>query len=237
MMDSIPALEQDAMTTITQPPVPVVPSPPSPQPVVAEQRVLLTGIRWQTYEALLEDLGDRHVFLTYDRGTLEIMAPLFRHESYTAVLGRLVEILAEALDMPFKGAWSTTFRRRDLERGLEPDRSFYIAHVAAIVGKLELDLSRDPPPDLAIETDVTHSSLDRMSIYASLGVPEVWRFDGEQLQVNHLQPGAGYRPTGASLSFPTLPVGEVVTLVREVVALDDLSQVRMIRAWVQEHIR
>jgi Uma2 family endonuclease len=203
--------------------------------MVAEQRVLLTGIRWQTYEALLEDLGDRHVFLTYDRGSLEIMAPLFRHEGFTGVLGRVVEIAAEVLNIPFKAAWSTTFRRPDLERGLEPDRCFYIDNVAAIVGKLDIDLTRDPPPDLALETDITHSSVDRMSIYASLGVPEVWRFDGEHLQVNLLEPGPVYRPAEASLSFPTLPVAKVVGLLHEVITLDDLAQMRTIRAWLQQH--
>jgi Uma2 family endonuclease len=234
-MDSTRAVESDVMATLTQPPAPVAPPPPSPQPVVAEQRVLLTGIRWQTYEALLEDLGNRHVFLTYDRGSLEIMAPLFRHEGFTRVLGRVVEITAEVLNIPFKAGWSTTFRRRDLERGLEPDRCFYIANVAAIVGKLDIDLTRDPPPDLAIETDITHSSLDRMSIYASLGVPEVWRFDGQQLQVNLLQTGPAYRPAEASRSFPTLPLAEVAGLVHQVATPDDLAQMRTIRAWVQQH--
>jgi Uma2 family endonuclease len=200
------------------------------------QRVLLPGIRWRTYEALLEDLGDRHIRLTYDRGSLEIRAPLFRHESYAGVLGRLVEVLAEHLNLPFKSGWSTTFRRQDLEKGLEPDRCFYIRNVRPILGKLEIDLSQDPPPDLAIEIDITHSSLDRIGIYASLRVPEVWSFDGTNLRVHCLQTDGTYRTSQSSSLFPTLPLSGVTTLVQQIVGIDDLSQIRTLRTWLREHV-
>jgi Uma2 family endonuclease len=227
--------EEDGMTVITLPAVTGAPSA-ADRPAVAEQRVVLPGIRWQTYEALLADLGDCRVRLTYDRGRLEIMAPLFRYESYAGVLGRLVEILAEELDLPFKSGWSTTFRRQDLERGLEPDRCFYIGSLASVVGRLEIDLTRDPPPDLAIEIDITHSSLDRLGIYAALGMPEVWRFDGQELQVYHRQADGTYQITSTSPTFPMLPLAEVVPLLHHGVASDDLSQVRTLRAWVRKHV-
>jgi Uma2 family endonuclease len=136
-------------------------------------RLLLADIRWQTYEDLLQDLAQTRVKLTYDRGSLEIMTPMYRHESCAGFLGRLVEVAAEEFSMRFISGWSTTFRREDLKRGLEPDRCYYIGNVSAVLGKLDIDLSRDPPPDLAIEVDIRSSSLNRMSIYAALGVPEV----------------------------------------------------------------
>src|SRR5262249_518426 len=145
--------------------------------------VVLSGVRWHTYEALLHDLGGRHIRLTYDRGNLEIMAPLFRHERYADVLAELVKALARAAKRRTGGAGSTTFRREDLERGLEPDRCFYIDNLVAVAGKLELDPAHDPPPDLAIEVDIWSSSLNRLEIYAALGVPEVWRYDGEHFEV------------------------------------------------------
>src|SRR5205823_13742873 len=91
-------------------------------------QMLLTGISWQTYESLLTDFGDRPIRLTYDRGSLEIMAPAFRHEGTAKWIGELVEVLAEELSVPYFGAGSTTFRREDLERGLEPDECFYFTN-------------------------------------------------------------------------------------------------------------
>jgi Uma2 family endonuclease len=131
---------------------------------VSQGPVVLGGVRWQTYEALLHDLGDRHIRLTYDRGSLEIMAPLLRHERYAETLAQLVKALAAFARVRVFSAGSTTFRREDLERGLEPDRCFYIRNADAVVGKLEIDLSTDPPPDLAIEIDIMSSCLDRLGI-------------------------------------------------------------------------
>ncbi len=197
--------------------------------------VVLPGVRWQTYEALLNDLGNRRFRLTYDRGNLEIMAPQFRHESYAGALGVLVKALAAAAKVRVKSAWSTTFRREDLEQGLEPDRCFYIHNLSAVLGRLEIDLSRDPPPDLAIEIDIMSSCLDRLAIYAALGVPEVWRFDGQQFEVLRRRDAEGYGPVQASPTFPTLPIAEVAGLLHDVVALDDAAQERGIHAWVRKH--
>jgi Uma2 family endonuclease len=163
------------------------------------------------------------------------MAPQFRHERYSGVLGRLVEILADVLNHPFLSGWSTTFRRKDLLRGLEPDRCFYIQHAAEITGKLEIDLGRDPPPDLAIEVDIWSSSINRREIYAALGVPEVWRFDGEQFEIFSLSDQRKYERQDRSPTFPTLPVAGVASLLQEVVTLDDLTQLRRLRAWVNQN--
>jgi Uma2 family endonuclease len=213
----------------------VKPTGPRPRRPAGVGPVVLTGVRWQTYEALLHDLGGRRIRLTYDRGSLEIMAPQFRHESYAGALGVLVKALAAAARVRVKSAWSTTFRREDLERGLEPDRCYYIHNLPAVLGKLEIDLGRDPPPDLAIEIDILSSCLDRLGIYAALGVPEVWRFDGEQFEVLLRRDASGYDRAGASPTFPALPVAEVVGLLNDVVALDDAAQERRVRAWVRRH--
>lgn len=216
-------------TQVCSPTVPVPHRPRGYGPVV------IAGIRWQTYQSLLDDLGDRRIRLTYDRGNLEIMAPQFRHESYSGVLGQLVKALASAAKVRVKSAWSTTFRREDLERGLEPDRCFYIRNLQAVLGKLEIDLAVDPPPDLAIEIDIMSSCLDRLGIYAALGVPEVWRFDGQHFEVLLRRDATGYDPATASPTFPTLPIAEVAALLEAVVALDDETQERRVRAWVRKH--
>ena len=149
--------------------------------------VLLRNIPWATYEAMVEDPANRHVRMTYDRGSLELMSPLSPHETLLVYFRRMIEALAFELGIPIKGLGATTLKREDVERGLEPDASFYFANERRIRGKKRLDLTIDPPPDLAIEIDITSSSLNRQSIYASLGVPEIWRFDGESLRVGFAQ--------------------------------------------------
>jgi len=197
--------------------------------------VVLDGISWETYEALLAELGNSSVRLTYDRGSLEIMAPLYRHENYSQTLARLVDVLSDELDLEYKSAGSTTFRLEAKKRGLEADRSFYIQNVAAIVGKMDLDLAIDPPPDLAIEVDITSSSLDRMGIYGALGVPEVWRYDGNKLRVYRRKRDGTYRVVSSSAAFPTLPIGKVLPLLDEVARLGERAMTRAIRAWVRQH--
>jgi Uma2 family endonuclease len=197
--------------------------------------VVVSGICWPTYQALLHDLGDRHIHLNFDRGNLEIWFPQFRHECYAGVLAQLVKVLAATAKVRIVSAGSTTLQREDLQRGLEADRCFYIRNAGAILGKLEIDLHNDPPPDLAIEIDIMSSSLDRLGIYAALGVPEVWRFDGEQFEVLLRRDETVYDAATASLSFPTLAIAEVAELLLEVVALDDETQEPRIRAWVRKH--
>lgn len=219
--------------TATLPAPPTTPAAaPAPSPE-SSPGVLMYGIRWETYEALLADLGSSSIRLTYDRGKLEIMAPLYRHENYSRTLARLVDALAEELDIEYKSAGSTTFRLEAKQRGLEADQSFYIQHVNAIVGKMDLDLTIDPPPDLAIEVDITNSSLDRMGIYGTLGVPEVWRYDGDQLRVYRRKRDGTYRVVSSSVTFPTLPIGKVLPLLDEVARLGERAMIRAIRAWVR----
>ena len=121
-------------------------------------------------------------------------------------MGRLIEMLTFELDIPILGGGSTTFKHKELLRGLEPDECYWIANESVVRGKLEVDLTCDPPPDLAVEIDVTISSLNRQSIYAARGVPELWRFDGKTLRVHELQPNGEYAHLNTSPAFPFLPL-------------------------------
>lgn len=151
------------------------------------QRLYLPGIRWETYQALLADLADQHpVYLTYDQGTLELMAPSYAHEEAHRILAMIVEAVALVQGQDLHPAGSTTFTRQDLARGFEPDSCYYLAYAAAIRGKATIDLMTDPPPDLVLEVDITRASLDKLPLYAAVGVPEVWRYDGEQVAIYHL---------------------------------------------------
>ena len=158
-----------------------------------EQHFVLTGVNWQGYESLLEAIGEQRVFITYDRGKVELMSPSWEHDNRAETIGQLVRIIAEELDIAIKGGGSTTFRREDVDRGLEADKCFYIRHERRVRGKKKIDLSVDPPPDLCIEVEISRRLLGRVSIYAELGVPELWRDDGKELRIGELSARAGGR--------------------------------------------
>lgn len=205
-------------------------------PVAAGSRFVLHGMSWQGYETMLGLLGDRPVRVTYDRGSLELMSPSQHHERFKTLVGILVQALTEELDIACIGAGSTTWRREDLDRGLEPDECFYLFDHAERSRGRSIDLATDGPPDLAVEIDITHSSLDRQGIYAALGVPEVWRFDGSQLRMYRLRADATYDEVGASPHFPFLPADEAARRLREGATMVDSRWGRQVREWVRNDL-
>jgi Uma2 family endonuclease len=205
------------------------------RPLEPESRVVLHGVGWEGYETMLKLVGDRPVRLTYDRGDLELMVPSLDHERYKSLLGRLIETLTLELDLPCDAAGSTTWRKQLEDRGLEPDECYYLANAERVVGR-KVDLSVDPPPDLAIEIEISRSALDRLGIYAALGVPEVWRFDGEALRVEQLQADGTYQEVAVSPSFPFLPLNEVVRWLRLAETMGQTPWLRQFREWVREEL-
>ncbi|MGB7923565.1 MAG: Uma2 family endonuclease [Pyrinomonadaceae bacterium] len=200
-----------------------------------EQRVVLTGVSWNTYERLLIDLENQSApRLTFDRGLLEIMSPSGEHERYNRTISLLVEVLAEELDIDVDNLGSTTFRREDIERGFEPDSCFYIRHAEAVRGKARIDLANDPAPDLVIEIDITSGSLDKFPIYAQVGVPEIWRFDGSDLTIFRLVSGS-YERLDVSSAFPLMTSGVLTGFIRESETLRRTAWLRKLRAWIDEH--
>ena len=177
---------------------------------LAEQKVLLSNVSWETYERLLEDHRDSSApRFTFDRGALEIMSPSQEHEKFNRRIAQLVLAFAEEMGIESEDLGSTTFRREDLERGFEPDSCFYIQNEARIRGKDRIDLAVDPPPDLVIEVDITSPSINKLPIYAQLGVPEVWRYDGEKLEILKLRDDR-YLQVSESAVLPSL-TGSVLT--------------------------
>jgi Uma2 family endonuclease len=201
----------------------------------SEQRFLLQDIPWPTYERFLRLLADRlSIRLTYDRGTLELLSPSHEHENQTYLLARLVDALTEELNLPVKGGRSTTFRRRKKQRGLEPDSCWWIANEPLVRGKTMIDPRRDPPPDLALEIDITHSSLDRMAIYAALRVPEVWRWEGQTLVCYVLGGDGRYAVSAVSRAIPGLVVADLAPFLLLRGQMDENAIVRQFRAWARQ---
>ncbi len=198
-----------------------------------EQRVLLDNITWDLYEGLLVAHRDRNVpRFTYDRGQLEIMSPSAEHEQIKETVTLLVNIVAEETQINVEGFGSTTFRREDIARGFEPDACFYIDNLVRVKGKTELDLQIDPPPDLVIEIDIAHPSLDTFIIFAHLGVPEVWRYDGRRMQIFRRE-GLEYIARDESTVLPGVSGTDVSRFVGESLRLERLDWLRRVRAWAR----
>ncbi|MEJ7590173.1 MAG: Uma2 family endonuclease [Planctomycetaceae bacterium] len=172
---------------------------------LAEHRVLLDGVSWQTYSALVGESEHAGGRMTYDQGSLEIMSPLMPHESGKRLLGRMIEMFTLLRGIDIRSSASTTFRRTDLKRGFEADESYYIQFAAHIRNKREIDLSIDPPPDLVVEVEMARSSIDKLRLFASMGVPEFWRYDGNTLWIGSLQKDR-YVETRFSYVLPEFPV-------------------------------
>jgi Uma2 family endonuclease len=199
--------------------------------MTAEQRFLLHGINWRSYQLLGEALLNRHIRITYDRGDLEMMTVSREHERNKRFVGRLIEEFTVALDIPIQSAGSTTWQREDLERGLEPDECYYILNEPLVRFKEELDLAVDPPPDLALEVEVSRSMLDRVAIYAALGVPEIWRYDGRKLIICLLKEGI-YVEHERSTNLPLLQPATVLRFVELRQTLNETACIRAFREWL-----
>lgn len=208
-------------------------SPPERETDVPAQRIILDGISWGAYERLLEDFRDRSVpHFTYDEGTLEIVSPSQKHEQLNRTINLLVEVLAEEMGLESANLGSTTFKRKKFKKGFEPDTCFYFQSLGRIEGKEELDLRFDPPPDVVIEIDIYHDSLDKFPVFARIGVPEIWRHDGQSVQIFQLT-GGEYQERATSIALPFLSSGDLIQLLEASESRSRLEWLRLVRDWAR----
>ena len=207
--------------------IPLKPPPGLPQHIV------LDGMTWDFYEHLLRLVGDRPIQITFFRGRLEIMSPLFKRERWKMMIGGMIELLARARKTPFIRAGSLTLRQQDEEAGLEPDQCYYLQHARQVLGKERIDLPGDPPPDLAVEIDITRHSIARQPIYAVLAVPELWRFDGKRLHFLKLVEAGRYDAVDHSLAFPFLSPEDLQPFLDRMHTEDDLAVTEAFEEWLK----
>jgi Uma2 family endonuclease len=220
-------------TVVRQSPLPA--SPTTRPAAESDHAVVLENVAWPAYEMIGEALRERaNVRLTYDRGRLEIKRLSQEHERFKHLLGRLIDVLAEESGVRVEGFGSTTYKRDTLERGLEPDQCYYHRNFDRVRGLRRMDLNRDPPPDLAVEIDITHSSLDRMAIYGRLGISEVWRLEGDALRVYRLKDDGDYEPVDRGPTFPTVPVAELAPFLQIGFADGNQRMAQAARAWFRQ---
>lgn len=199
-------------------------------------RVLLHNITWQQFESLLECLGEqRSSRIAYDSGTLEIMTPLPEHEYYRDAIGDAIKDIADELDLDYESYGSTTWRREVELAGLEPDNCFYFQNESLVRGKLQFDLNQDPPPDLALEIDLTSKLLNRFPIYARLGIPEIWCYEQGKLRIYQLESGQ-YNEVEQSSIFPMLSIRQLPELIESYRLEGRRALRRAVRQWVREQV-
>jgi Uma2 family endonuclease len=210
---------------------------PSPKRPPTPSGVVFHDVTWDDYEALLRIVGERPIRVTYDEGAMEVFMPSFGHERDADLLNCMVTMLTEELAISRVGGGTTTHKRQDLGKGAEPDKCYWFgANARRVRGKRQLDFEVDPVPDLVIEIDVTHTSLDRLKIFAALRVPEVWRSDGRSLQFLHLQANGTYQPRATSRNFPALRVSSVARFLKQGRIADSTEWIRSFRAFVREKV-
>ena len=188
---------------------------------------------WNDYEQLLAQLGEGYaVRVSYDEGRLEIVSPSPKHEKYKDLLLHLARCVANETGGDMESLGSTTFKRERRAQGAEPDACFYVQHAAAVIGKDTIDLDVDPPPDVVVEIDIAHRSTGKFSIYAGLGVPEIWRYDGRKAQIYRLQE-QGYVETATSDAFPVL-TGEVLSqFIEKGKTVGQSAALQWLREWLR----
>jgi Uma2 family endonuclease len=196
--------------------------------VSAESRTVLENVRWETFVELAEQRRGSVPRMTYDEGVLELMSPLRQHENIGRLIGRLVETYTEVRNIEIQSVASTTFKRKDLKKAFEADESYYIQHAEEIRPKEEVDLFVDPPPDLVIEVEITTSAIAKLKLFAAMGVPEVWRHDGQSLQMFELRENQ-YEAIPQSRALPELSVAVINAILMKRFEFGETALVREFR--------
>jgi Uma2 family endonuclease len=200
------------------------------------QHMVLHHVSWPTFETLLDEIGETHLRATYINGDLEFMSISCEHESFGEWIGRLIFFVALEMSLPIRSGGSLTLKESLREVALEPDRCFWIKHEKQMRKHKKWTSENDPPPDLAVEIDITTSWLDRLGIYAALRVPEVWRYDGKKLRVLILAPDGKYRERARSVAFPTLPTDGFAQFIAKVDGGEETALIQEFTAWLRSEV-
>ncbi len=199
------------------------------------QQLLLEDVTWQQFENILLDLGEhRSARVSYSHGYLEIMVPLPEHEKAKEIIGDTIKILLDRLNIDYDSLGSTTLRSERMTQGVEPDACFYIQNQVLVLGKSRLDMNIDPPPDLAVEIDLT--SRTPLENYRLLAVPELWRYSKQGLQIEVLQDDK-YVRSDSSPTFPDLPIVDLINRsVQQSQVVGSSQAIKAFKQWVRENL-
>ena len=201
--------------------------------LTVNQKLILQGIDWDLYEKILDEFKESNgLHFAYDDGFLEVEVPLAKHEIPIRLLSDLISIICVEKDIDVKNFGSTTFRKRAKAKGCEPDTAFYIQNEQFVRGKNDIDLSKDPPPDLVIEVDVTSPSLNKLPIYAALGIAEIWIYKGKNVEFLKLV-GEDYCKINYSIALPMLSDKQATEFLEKGLAESSTKWIKEIRDWAK----
>ncbi|HKS41389.1 MAG TPA: Uma2 family endonuclease [Blastocatellia bacterium] len=197
----------------------------------------LEHITWNEYEQLLEEMAEHPgMRASYDGGRVEIMSPTTEHEEYKDFIYSMVRDLSKELKIKLETRGSATYKQKHFQKGAEPDCSFYVQNARVIIGKRQIDLNVDPPPDVVVEIDITSESLGKFPIYAAFGVPEIWRYDGEHAQIYHLV-NQSYVEAARSLAFTCLTAKALTDFIEQSKTEGQSAALEAFSQWVRTQTR
>ncbi len=208
---------------------------------VQDNPAVIRSVSWAYYEKILETVGETgSLRLAYDGKDLEIKSPSPVHENAKVYAGRMVDLIAEELDIDSINLASTTWNRPEIERGIEADQCFYfrpdkLALATASLARNSSDLSDYPPPDLAFEVDLSPSKVDRPGIYAAMLVPEVWRFDTSSVVIEQLNEEGAYTVAESSV-FLAVTSDDLARWVLHESRTDRSTWKQRLRAWIRAEL-
>jgi Uma2 family endonuclease len=204
----------------------------SPPKLIGEKRITFRNLDWHAFKQIQSLLTERtRARFTYDNGVLEITMPLEGHERSARLIELFVRVLVVELGMKIKTMGSTTLDREDLLKSAEPDNGYYIQNYALVANR-EINLNVDPAPDLVVEVDITNTDLNKNSLYASIGVPEFWRFNGREWKILQLTDGV-YVECDRSPTFPLIEKNDLYQFLERAL-LDEVSAEIDFRQWVRQ---
>ncbi|WP_198648624.1 Uma2 family endonuclease [Cyanothece sp. BG0011] len=202
---------------------------------IPENRVILNQITWETFQQLLQELGNnRSSLLAYNEGMLEIMTPLGEHEHSKCFISDLIAIIADEMNLNIKKMGSLTLKKETIKKGVEPDACYYLKNEPLVRHKQDIRLDFDPPPDLILEIDMSNSSLNKLPIYAVLGVTEIWRYNGNNLTGFVLNNDSQYyEESKYSLTFSWLELSQLIPFLQQSLRDGETKTLRDFRQWVR----
>lgn len=200
----------------------------TPDSVLIQHRV-----SWNDYEELLAAVGEASsLHISFDDGTLQITTLSFEHEKYVKLIERFVDRLSARLRLKVLFYGSATMKKEGKLKGVEPDACFYVQNAALVGTRKEIDINIDPPPDIVVEIDLHHDSISKFPIYAALGVPEFWRYEGSVLTIYHLRDGQ-YQPSDVSQSLPLLTSAILTEFLARIPKEDQYDILLTVEEWLK----
>jgi Uma2 family endonuclease len=228
------------MATVLEPTTQPPTASAKPEPLLNGEQRLVLYANWEIYERFLAARGEEYpgLRISYNRGRLELLTTSGPHERFKVLLSRFLEMYTFEFKLPLLGYGEATLKRRDLDRGMEPDQWYYVEHADQMGGIRELDFTRDPPPDLAIEIEVSRSIVDRIDICRAIGIRELWCYDGDSLRVMLLQTDGTYLESPTSRAFPRLPITELGRRIGEAATTvaNDTTLLRGLSEWIRQYL-